>query len=139
LTIDDRIANLNAATAHGTTIEEELLRVDVIAMGAALTTSPGSSGPLLVALETRRSAFFKRFCDQNRNLCTRFGQHPFDVPLNEVVAWRLAAAMGNPWRQLLPTAVLRGAAGRMAQIVARRRQLEDGAVLARVRPRRDSS
>lgn len=107
MNLTDRIANLNAATAYGTVIEQELLHDQVIEVGTAITGSPGSSAPLLVVLESRRSAFFKRFCDQNRTLCAQYNQHPFDVPLNEVTAWRLASAMGDPWRQLLPTAVLR--------------------------------
>ena len=107
MNLTDRIANLQAATARGIAIEQELLREDIIAAAPAITSSPGSSAPLLVVLETGRSAFFKRFCDQDPNLCSQYGHHPFDVPVNEVAAWRLAYAMGNPWRRLLPTAVLR--------------------------------
>lgn len=107
MNLTDRIANLNAATAHGTLIEQQLLYDEVIEVGTAVTGSPGSSAPLLVVLESRRTAFFKRFCDQNRTLCAQYGHHPFEIPVNEVTAWRLASAMGDPWRQLLPTAVLR--------------------------------
>ncbi|HTX10624.1 MAG TPA: hypothetical protein VME22_18515 [Solirubrobacteraceae bacterium] len=103
----DRIANLMSALDRPTPIEAQLLYDEIIDTGTAITGSPGSSAPPLVVLESRLSAFHKRFHDQDRVLCQQYGHHPFDVPLNEVTAWRLAAAIGNPWRQLLPTAVLR--------------------------------
>ncbi len=80
-------------------------------MAPAITGTAGTSQPLLVILETRRSAFFKRFCDQPPNLCRQYGHDRMDPPLNEVAAWRLAYALGDPWRQLLPTAVLRSIDG----------------------------
>jgi hypothetical protein len=105
--LDTRIANLVAATATGTPIEQELLRAPIIAAAPPVTKSPGTSAPLLVVLETRRACFFKRFKDQVPRICANYRHHPFDVPLNEVATWRLAWAMGNPWRQLLPTSVFR--------------------------------
>lgn len=105
--LQERINNLMAATAIGTAIEQDLLRAGVITMGAALTATGGTSAPPLVILDTRRTAFFKRFQDQRPNVCSHYGHQSFDVPLNEVAAWRLAFAMGDPWRQLLPTAVFR--------------------------------
>lgn len=96
-----------AATAVGNAIEQDLLRAEVITMGTALTASGGTSAPSLVVLDTRRTAFFKRFRDQRPNICAHYGHDPLDVPLNEVAAWRLAFAMGDPWRQLVPTAVFR--------------------------------
>ncbi|HEX3722789.1 MAG TPA: hypothetical protein VHV31_08355, partial [Nitrolancea sp.] len=105
--LQERISNLMAATAVGTAVEQDLLRAGIITMGAALTATGGTSAPPLVILDTRRTAFFKRFRDQRPNICARYGHAPFDVPLNEVAAWRLAFAMGDPWRQLVPTAVFR--------------------------------
>jgi hypothetical protein len=105
--LQERINNLMAATAVGTAVEQDLLRAGVITMGTAITATGGTSAPPLVILDTRRTAFFKRFRDQRPNICARYGHDPFDVPLNEVAAWRLAFAMGDPWRQLVPTAVFR--------------------------------
>jgi len=105
--LQERINNLMAATVIGNGIEQDLLRARVITVGTALTATGGTSAPPLVILETRRSAFFKRFRDQRPNVCSHYGHDPMDVPLNEVAAWRLAFAMGDPWRQLLPTAVFR--------------------------------
>lgn len=105
--IQERINNLMAATVVGTAVEQDLLRAGVITMGTALTATGGTSAPPLVILDTRRTAFFKRFRDQRPNICAQYGHAPYDVPLNEVAAWRLAFAMGDPWRQLVPTAVFR--------------------------------
>lgn len=107
MNIDERIANLVGATARSTPIEQELLREPIIAMAPIMTLNPGTTTPLVVILETRRTAYFKRFRDQNANLCNQYGHERIEVPLNEVTAWRLAFAMGDPWRQLLPTAVIR--------------------------------
>lgn len=107
MNIDERIANLVAATIRSTPIEQELLREDIIAMAPVMTANPGATAPLVVILDTRRVAYFKRFRDQNPNLCQQYRHDRVDVPLNEVTAWRLAWAMGDPWRQLLPTAVVR--------------------------------
>ena len=105
--IDSRIANLVAATATGVAIEQELLHSRVLAIAPVLTQTPGSTGPLLVVLETRRSAFFKRYRDQGARACAHYGHDRLSVPLNEVIAWRLACAMGAPWSQLVPASVLR--------------------------------
>lgn len=126
--IDTRIANLTAATAHGATIEHELLRAGILAIAPVLTQHPGSSRPLAAVLETRRISFFKRFRDQNVRLCSDYGQHPYDVPLNEVVAWRLAHAMGHPWDQLVPTAVLRQIDGHGGALINQKDGIVDLAV-----------
>jgi hypothetical protein len=108
MNIDERIANLVVATARGTAKEQELLRERVIEIGSAISdTTVNTTAPPLVVLETRETAFFKRFCDQKAAVCRLYNQDRLDAVLNEVIAWRLAYAMGDPWRQLLPTAVLR--------------------------------
>jgi hypothetical protein len=128
--IDERIANLVAATASGTAIEQELMRESILAVAPTLTKNPGSSRPLLVVLETRRNAFFKRFRDQDPNLCQHYRHHPIEVPLNEVAAWRLAWAMGNPWRQLAPTAVFRKIDNHGGALINQKRGEPDPAVFA---------
>jgi hypothetical protein len=105
--LDTRIANLVAATAHGTLIEQEMLREGILVVGKALTETPGSTAPPLVILETGRSCFHKRFNGQNATNSAHYGHHAYDVPLNEVAAWRLAYAMGQQWRRMVPTCVLR--------------------------------
>jgi hypothetical protein len=110
--VDERIANLMAAARPENPIEQELLTGGIIEIGQAITSTVGTSAPPLVILDTRRAAFFKRFCDQKPNICSHYGHDRMDVPLNEAAAWRLAYALGDPWRQLLPTAVLRQIEGR---------------------------
>ena len=81
--IQERINNLMAATVVGTAVEQDLLRAGIITMGTALTATGGTSAPPLVILDTRRTAFFKRFRDQRPNICARYGHAPYDVPLND--------------------------------------------------------
>lgn len=114
--IEDRIANLTAAT-RGTPIELDLARGSIAVTAPVVTVTPGVTSPVAVVLETRRVAYFKRFGDQNKASCQHYGHDRFDVPLNEVAAWRLADAMGDPWRQLLPTAVLRNIGGRSGVLI----------------------
>jgi hypothetical protein len=117
VSIDERIASLVSATmASGTAIEQELLG-KVIDIGPVITSNVGLSAPPLVIMDTRRSAFFKRFCDQKPNLCSQYGHDRMESPLNEVAAWRLAYAMGDPWRHMLPTAVLRKIDGRGGALI----------------------
>lgn len=117
-----------AATAHGTAVEQDLLRTPVIAVGHHLTQHPGSSAPPVVVLETRRTAFFKRFRDQSPTICAHYQHDPYDVPLNEVVAWRLAEALGGVWRQLVPTSVLRKIEGHGGALMNHRLGTVDHAV-----------
>ncbi len=74
------------------------------------TRNPGASTTYLVVLESRRQAIFKPFDGQHPNGCANYQQDPFEAVVHEVAAWRLAHALGAPWDQLIPTAVLRGLA-----------------------------
>jgi hypothetical protein len=128
MNIDERIASLVASTARGTAKEQELLRERVIEIGSAITgTSVNTTAPPLVVLETRETAFFKRFSDQKPALCRLYNQDRLSAVLNEVIAWRLAYAMGDPWRQLVPTAVLRKIDGLGGALVRDRRGKNDPA------------
>jgi hypothetical protein len=101
--IEERIRNLSAAT-RGTPIEQDLARGRISMVAPVVTATPGATTPVVVG-------------DQNPAACRHYGHEPFDVPCNEVTAWRLAYAMGDPWRQLLPTAVLRNIGGRTGVLV----------------------
>lgn len=103
----ERIAGLQETAYVRTPIEDELLFGEVASVAPVITASPGHTAPLMVTLETGRIAYFKRFIDQDPNMCSHYGHHPYEVPLNEVCAWRLAWAMGGDSRKLVPTAVLR--------------------------------
>lgn len=128
LTIDDRIANLVAATARGTAKEQELQREPILEVGVAISdTTVNTSAPPLVVLDTSESAFHKRFCDQRVPLCKLYAQDPIEAVLNEVIAWRLAYALGHPYRQLVPTAVLRKIDGLGGALVRDRKGKNDRA------------
>lgn len=114
--IEERIANLSRATGR-TPIEQDLARGPIVTAAPVLTATPGVTAPIAVLLESRTIAYFKRFADQNQQSCQHYGHERFDVPLNEITAWRLAYAMGDPWRQLLPTAVLRNIGGRTGVLI----------------------
>lgn len=106
--IDARIAKLAAAAAISPSpVEQELLRADVIVVAPHQTVHPGTSAPAAVYLAGGREAFFKRFRDQRTDLCAIYGHDRVEVPMNEVVAWRLAMALGDPWARLVPASVLR--------------------------------
>lgn len=125
--LDTRIANLVAA-AGATPMEQEMLHSRVLSSGVHLTAHPGSSHPIAVFLETRRSGFFKSFVGQSVTMCGHYKQDPFEVPLNEVIAWRLAHAMGPPWMQMVPTAVLRKIDDKGGALINQRHGPPDAAV-----------
>ena len=106
--IDARIAKLAAAAAASPSpVEQELLRANVIVMAPHQTHHPGTSAPSIVYLATGRVGYFKRFRDQRLDLCAHYGHDRVEVPMNEVTAWRLAMALGDPWARLVPASVLR--------------------------------
>jgi hypothetical protein len=105
-TMHQRLVRLQEATAHGAPIEQTLLTEDVRAKSELQTNHPGVSRTHLVVLESGQ-AIFKPFEGQDPNACHHYGQTAIEAPVHEVVAWRLAHAMGEPWSQLVPAAVLR--------------------------------
>src|SRR5438876_606427 len=106
MTLQDRVNALQAA-AGATPLELELLRAPVLTAGPHQTPHGGVNQTYKVLLTTGTVAFFKRFAGQSPNLAAQFGHHFVEVPTHEVVAWRLAHALGPPWDELVPTAVLR--------------------------------
>jgi hypothetical protein len=75
------------------------------------TGNPGASVTYVVVYESRRQAILKPFGGQNPNACSHYNQDRDECLTHEVAAWRLAHALGDPFEQLLPTAVLRDVAG----------------------------
>jgi hypothetical protein len=129
--INTRIAHLVAAAACGPPVERELHQARVIVVAPHQTQHPGTSAPSIVVLETQRVAYFKRFRDQSPKLCAAYRHDRVEVPMNEVIAWRLAHAMGSPWARLVPPSVLRkldGAGGALTDEM--RGQADTSALLA---------
>jgi hypothetical protein len=110
-TLQDRINRLQAATAYGPALEQLMLREPVLSVAATATSHPGASVTFVVVFESRRQAILKPFGGQNPNACANYNQDTQECLTHEVVAWRLAHALGDPYDQLLPTAVLRDVPG----------------------------
>jgi hypothetical protein len=88
-----------------------MLREPVLSVAANATSHPGASVTYVVVFESRRQAILKPFGGQNPNACANYNQDRDECLTHEVVAWRLAHALGDPFDQLLPTAVLRDVPG----------------------------
>jgi hypothetical protein len=102
-----RVNALYKANTEGTELEQLMLRETIREHAPLTTANPGGSATFLVVFDSRQEAIFKPFVGQNIGQCQYYGQEPVDAVMHEVAAWRLAATMGNPWDQLVPTAVLR--------------------------------
>lgn len=109
--LQDRINALQAATATGPALEQLMLREPILTVGPHATAHAGASETHLVVFESRGRAILKPFGRQNPNACAHYGQDMDECLTHEVVAWRLAHALGDPFDQLLPTAVLRDVPG----------------------------
>lgn len=110
-TLQDRVNRLQAATVDGPALEQLMLREPVLSVAANATRHPGASQTFVVVFESRRQAILKPFGRQNPNACSNYNQDMDESLTHEVVAWRLAHALGDPFDQLLPTAVLRDVPG----------------------------
>jgi hypothetical protein len=111
VTLQDRINRLQQATADGATIEQFMLHEPVHHVARNTTANPGSSTTFVVVFQSRRQGILKTFAGQNPATCHAYGQDPYEAVTHEVVAWRLAYALGSPWDQLVPAAVLRDIQG----------------------------
>jgi hypothetical protein len=105
--LQGRVNALYKANTEGTELEQLMLREAVREHSPLTTANPGGSATFLVVFDSRQEAIFKPFIGQNIAQCRHYGQEPVEAVTHEVVAWRLAATMGAPWDQLVPTAVLR--------------------------------
>jgi hypothetical protein len=103
----ERVNRLQAATAQGTSLEHSLLSDHVIDITPNATANAGSGPTWVVTLNTRRQAIFKPFGKIKASIANIYQQDRSQANVHEVIAWRLAHALGDPWDQLVPTAVLR--------------------------------
>lgn len=109
--LQERVNRLQAATARGTSLEHSLLRDAAIDVTPNGTANKGSAPTWVVTLDTRRQAIFKPLGRILETVAVIYRQDRVGANLHEVVAWRLAHALGDPWDQLVPTAVLRTFSG----------------------------
>jgi hypothetical protein len=122
VTLQGRIDRLQAATVARTAIEESLLNSPVVDIAPNGTGNPGSSETWVVTLDTRREAIFKPLGKINANTARLYNQDRVEANVHEVVAWRLAHALGEPWDQLVPTVVLRTFAETGPGVLCNRRE-----------------
>lgn len=111
MNLDDHIACLQEATAHGAPTEHLLLREPTIQISQNGTPHSGASTTYVVVFASRRQAIFKPFAGQHPNTCAAYSQNPYEAVTHEVAAWRLAHALGGQSEQMVPAAVLRDLPG----------------------------
>lgn len=111
MSLQDRINRLQAATAHGSPLEQLMLHERILMVSPNHTANAGGTTTHVVVFESRRQAILKPFGAQLPNACHHYGQDPLETLTHEVAAWRLAHALGGSWEQIVPTAVLRDVAG----------------------------
>jgi hypothetical protein len=77
----------------------------------APTSSPGINTTKKLALAGGDVVFHKPFSGVQVANAIAFGQTDETPPLHEAVAWRLAAALGSPWQEIVTPCVLRDYTG----------------------------
>lgn len=98
--------------------EDDLLTADVAVYEPV--DDSGINSTYRVVLETETVAFHKPFAGVATSTALMYGHEPDQVPLNECAAWRLAAALGAPFSELVAVCVLRaceGEAGSLSRYV----------------------
>lgn len=97
--------------------ETELLEGEL----AALEYVEGDSvnETIWVRLESGVEGFHKAFTHLDDDTALEYGQDAALQPIHEVSAWLLARELGEPWRGLVPTCVLRPVEGRLGSFSRR--------------------
>jgi hypothetical protein len=107
--VDAQIAAVRAA--QGTLAIERSMLEEAFDGPPMPTTSPGVNATKQLTLAGGAVVFHKPFSGIDVANAFAFGQSEGTPPLHEAVAWRLAAALGPPWRELVAPCVLRSYAG----------------------------
>src|ERR1700680_2199080 len=107
--IDSQVAAIRAA--QGTLPVEQLMLEEAFSGPPAPTSTPGVNATLQLKLASRGVVFHKPFSGVDVANAIAFGQTDETPPLHEAVAWRLAAALGSPWQEIVAPCVLRDYAG----------------------------
>jgi hypothetical protein len=107
--IDSQIAAVKAA--QGTLPGEQRMLGEAFFGSPAPTSSPGMNTTMQLELAGGAIVFHKPFSGVDVANAIAFGQTDETPPLHEAVAWRLAAALGSPWQEIVAPCVLRDYAG----------------------------
>jgi hypothetical protein len=97
--------------AQGTLAIERTMLDETFSGPPVPTTSPGVNATKQLKLAGGAIVFHKPFSGVDIANALAFGQSEETPPLHEAVAWRLAAGLGPPWRDLVSPCVLRDHAG----------------------------
>jgi hypothetical protein len=107
--IDSQTAAVKA-TQGALEVERRML-AEAFCGPPAPTSSPGTNRTMQLELAGGEIVFHKSFSGVEVANAIAFGQTDETPPLHEAVAWRLASALGPPWRELVAPCVLRDYAG----------------------------
>jgi hypothetical protein len=107
--IDSQIAAVK--TSQGAFAIEQRMLAEAFSGPPAPTSSPGMNRTRQLELAGGEIVFHKSFSGVDVANAIAFGQTDETPPLHEAVAWRFAAALGPPWRELVAPCVLRDYAG----------------------------
>lgn len=107
--IDPQIAAVKAAQG-ALAIEQQLLGEAFVGPPSP-TSTPGVNATMRLALASGQVVFHKPFSGVHVANALAYGQTDETPPLHDAVGWRLAAALGPPWQDLVAPCVLRDYAG----------------------------
>jgi hypothetical protein len=107
--IDPQIAAVKAAQA--TLPIERTMLTEPFSGPPAPTSSPGINTTKQLVLASGDVVFHKPFSGVHIANALAYGQTDETPPLHDAVAWRLAVALGPPWRDLVAPCVLRDYTG----------------------------
>ena len=109
MNIESQIAAVKAA--QGALPDEARMLGETFLGSPAPTSSPGMNTTMQLELAGGAIVFHKPFSGVDVANAIAFGQTDETPPLHEAVAWRLAAALGSPWQEIVAPCVLRDYAG----------------------------
>jgi hypothetical protein len=107
--IDRQVAAVRAAQG-ALTIEQQMLAQAFVGPPAP-TSSPGVNATKRLVLASGWVVFHKPFAGVHVANALAYGQTDETPPLHDAVGWRLAAALGVPWQDLVAPCVLRDYGG----------------------------
>lgn len=103
--IASQVAAVRAA--QGTLPVEQRMLEEAFSGPSAPTSTPGVNATVQLALASGEVVFHKPFSGVHVANAIAYGQTDETPPLHEAAGWRLAVALGQPWRELVAPCVLR--------------------------------
>jgi hypothetical protein len=107
--IDSQIAAVKEV--QGTLAIEQQLLGEAFSGPPAPASTPGVNATKRLALASGQVVFHKPFSGVHVANALAYGQTDETPPLHDAVGWRLAAALGSPWQDIVAPCVLHDYAG----------------------------